>query len=108
MIGVECVIEAAIEAVLEKRRWNRGSRLCAQRGHERQLLECRGRFSDRGMLALPFIGEESEEFVFLDWTADGAAKPLPGIWRVDRGGGAVSVRRLLVRIEGLIAEKAEG
>ena len=56
------------------------------------------------MFAEALIGEEAEELVFDEGTADASAKLLAGVGRVLglSGGG------MLVEVEGLFAEEAEG
>ena len=99
----ELVIQAPVVTVLVKRRRNRAYGLNAVGSKQAQLGERGGIFGDAGLLALALKGEEPEHPVLDHRTADGAAKLLPAVGRID--GGAVGL--LLIGIERLITEVGE-
>src|SRR5437879_1810911 len=98
---VDGPVEAAVIAPLVERTRNRFSGLSVQsrllREHKFRI-RCT-RFRQALALPLAFNGEEAEELVFLEGTANRSAKELAAVIGEVRTGGTISVGNLLLGIQ---------
>src|SRR5215470_8181978 len=70
MLGIDDPVQASVQAILKERRRNGCSRFCSQVGYQGQFRKSQRRFSNRCVLALPLVGKEGKNLVFLDWSAN--------------------------------------
>src|SRR5947209_7742172 len=79
MLGVENVIQPAIETVLKKWPWDDRGGLRAQTCYQGELSKSAWLLRQRGVFALTLKREEAEELVFFHRSAHRAAEPLTRI-----------------------------
>src|SRR6185369_1063239 len=104
VLGVQLVIKTSAVAILKKWSRNHSGRICADRFREGQFGKCGWIFRQAGVFTLTLVCEEREDLVLYDWSADAATELLTAIRRIYQA--AVSL--LLIFIESLITEEAEG
>src|SRR6476469_6299113 len=108
MLGVENVIQPAIETVLKKWPWDDPGGLRAQTCYQIELSKSAWLLRQRGVFALTLKSKKAEELIFFHRSAHRPAEPLTRIGNalVDRG-VVRGIGNLIIRIKGLVTEEPE-